>query len=239
MNNSPLLSNGADQLVPVQNEVRDWHDLKWVEKQDELIQSFARKYWQYEANQQFAQERGSRSLTIWDFCPLNTWTVQTHPPEILLKHPQHPEDPKYPTILCTICYEDGTPLYLVDSKTDGIYWNETKAVVRLKCLGLFIGVPILHSLSILYFSACAIQSFFVHPSTEKLQEIAKFIFLGPVAIVALEVAALYGLFRPYDGRKIYASIEKLLYGHGMWAPCFQENPAGHLLGGDITKRNTC
>jgi hypothetical protein len=43
----------------------------------------------------------------------------------------------------------------------------------------------------------------------------------PVAIIGLELVAIYGLFRPYDGRKLYASIERATYGNGMLAPCFQ------------------
>ena len=33
----------------------------------------------------------------------------------------------------------------------------------------------------------------------------------PLAIVGLELAAIYGLFRPFEGKKWYERIEVLLY----------------------------
>jgi hypothetical protein len=37
------------------------------------------------------------------------------------------------------------------------------------------------------------------------------VVLTPIALVGLELAAIYGIFNPYEGRKLYASIERALY----------------------------
>lgn len=47
------------------------------------------------------------------------------------------------------------------------------------------------------------------------------IILTPLAIAGLEVSALFGLLSPYDGRKLYATIERALYGTAILAPGFQ------------------
>jgi hypothetical protein len=60
---------------------------------------------------------------------------------------------------------------------------------------------------------------------------------APISLVALEIAALYGCIRPYDGRKLYATLERAVYGDSVLAPCFQPSPTSHALGGDINKKN--
>ena len=63
------------------------------------------------------------------------------------------------------------------------------------------------------------------------------IVAAPFSILGLELAALYGLIRPYDGRKMYATIERAMYGNPILAPCFQPEPERHAFGGDINERN--
>lgn len=63
------------------------------------------------------------------------------------------------------------------------------------------------------------------------------IIAQPVTLVGLELAAIYGLFRPYDGRKLYASFERAAYGDSILAPCFQPDPEKHLFGGNMNKRD--
>ena len=62
--------------------------------------------------------------------------------------------------------------------------------------------------------------------------------LSPFAITACEIAALYGLFAPQNGRKLFASIERLSQKSFLMAPCFQPNARFHFFGGDINKKNT-
>lgn len=47
------------------------------------------------------------------------------------------------------------------------------------------------------------------------------IVASPIAIIGLELAAIYGLMRPYDGRKLYATFERAIYGNALIPPCFQ------------------
>lgn len=56
---------------------------------------------------------------------------------------------------------------------------------------------------------------------------------APLAYLGFEGVAIYGLFRPYEGRKQYAALEKFFYNEAMIAPCFQPNPTHHLFGSDI------
>ena len=56
-------------------------------------------------------------------------------------------------------------------------------------------------------------------------------------IEGYELAALYGCIRPYDGRKLYATIERAMYGDSVLAPCFQPSPTSHALGGDINRKD--
>jgi len=81
---------------------------------------------------------------------------------------------------------------------------------------------------------------------ERLSEAGKDLFriiASPVALIGLELSAIYGIANPYDGRKLFASIERGIYsGRFQTAPCFQplsKTIAGkHLFGGDPLKRNT-
>ena len=63
------------------------------------------------------------------------------------------------------------------------------------------------------------------------------IIATPVSILGLELAAIYGIFQPYDGRKLYASFERATYGNFILAPCFQPDPKYHALGGDINEKD--
>lgn len=57
------------------------------------------------------------------------------------------------------------------------------------------------------------------------------------ALIFLELSALYGLLTPYNGRKLYATIERAQYGNFFLAPCFQPEPSEHLFGGDLGTRD--
>jgi xanthosine utilization system XapX-like protein len=63
-----------------------------------------------------------------------------------------------------------------------------------------------------------------------LQEDLLRVLITPVGIVALELSAIFGIFSPYNGRKLYASCERLLYGDSILAPCFQPDATKHLFG---------
>lgn len=150
-------------------------------------------------------------------------------------------------------FYNGSSLYIIDEPTGRKYLNESTTCVQIKCGLLIIGTPFLHIIPVIAniaYRTLKIVSL-SHFYTKKEQELeynfkARCIDAGsdlarliatPFSIPALELAAIYGLFRPYDGRKLYASTERAIYGEAISAPCFQPTPTYHLLGGDIKTQN--
>lgn len=171
------------------------------------------------------------SINLRDFQPINRWKPDLDGPK----------------------YWDGTPQHLIDQTTSRKYLNESKVVVGFKCFLLTLGTPIVHAIAAVVNVAYRIvklvtlshfwmpkdgeQSYNFKSRLKDAGTDLLRIATQPIAIVGLELAAIYGLFRPYDGRKLYASIERAQYGNFILAPCFQPNAEEHLLGGDINERN--
>ncbi len=146
---------------------------------------------------------------------------------------------------------DDTPRFLIDGSTGRRYWNESPNCVRVKCFLLTLGTPVVHTIAVLVNTAYRIVrlvSFFhfwkwseaPYSLKERIKDAgidALRIIASPVAIVALECAALYGIVSPYNGRKLYASIERAQYNHFILAPCFQPEPVRHAFGGDPDQRD--
>lgn len=172
------------------------------------------------------------SVISGDFQPINEWQLQHNGPK---------------------WKGEDSPLYLMDQTTKRLYWNESKRCVRVKCLLLSLATPFAHSAFAIKATALRILKlgtfyhFWSHKKGEKNYSLksraidagieALKIVVTPFAIVGLELAAIYGLFTPYNGRKLYATIERALYGRSILAPCFQPNPKSHAFGGDPNKRN--
>jgi hypothetical protein len=56
----------------------------------------------------------------------------------------------------------------------------------------------------------------------------------PILPVLFLVTAILGLAFPYEGRKLYATIERAAFcGHFVLGACFQPYPKGHVFGSDI------
>ena len=171
------------------------------------------------------------SVNLRDFQPINSWKPDLNGPK----------------------YYDGTAQHLIDQTTGRKYLNESKGVVGFKCFLLTLGTPIVHTIASVVNVAYRIlklvtlSHFWMTKEGEKSYNFKSRlkdastdlirIVTQPIALVGLELAAIYGLFRPYDGRKLYASIERAQYGNFILAPCFQPNAEEHLLGGDINERN--
>lgn len=154
------------------------------------------------------------------------------------------------------CYQcrgnnKGEPQFLIDESTRRRYLNESRGVVAFKCSLLVVGTPIVHPVAGLYNIAWRIfklvtLSHFWWPGGEHYnfkgralnasQDMMR-ILATPLAVVGLQLAAIYGLFRPYDGRKLYASLERATYGNWILAPCFQPTPSSHLFGGDLKRKD--
>ena len=150
-------------------------------------------------------------------------------------------------------WPNGAPKYLVDMSTGDMktgrkYWNESKDLVSFKCLLLILGTPIYHFMASLLNVAYRIVKlvsffhFWVDKEGEKSyslkerfkdagQDLLR-IVVTPIAIIGLEFTAIYGVFSPYNGRKLYASIERAQYERYIVAPCFQPDPNSHLFRSD-------
>lgn len=169
------------------------------------------------------------SVTTGDFFPYNKWKVETNGPKFL----------------------SGEPANLIDQTTGLKYRNESKGTVRFKCALLMFGTPIVHAIASVLNLAYRILilitfSHFWFPRKEDYDLKARAMETGrdllrvvgaPIALVGLELSAIYGIFNPYDGRKLYASFERVFYNHWILAPCFQPNATMHLMGGNIHDQN--
>ena len=160
-----------------------------------------------------------------DFKPFNTWTPIEEGEKWTDQHGNSIE-----------------PMWLEDQSTGRKYFNESENVVGFKCFLLTIGTPFVHSIAStinIAYRAIKIIKFLFDIKVE-LSEVGKDILklvASPLALPLLELSALYGLIRPYDGRKLYATIERLIYGDYVLAPCFQPSAEKHLLGGNIDEKN--
>ncbi|MBY0529701.1 MAG: hypothetical protein K2P51_05875 [Rhabdochlamydiaceae bacterium] len=171
------------------------------------------------------------SVTLGDFQPINTWKPNLVGPK----------------------WGDRDPKYLIDMTTGRRYWNESEGCVGFKCFLLTVGTPIVHSVASLVSVAhkvIRLVAFFhfwkdvkgekKYPFEERLNDVGMDLLrvvTTPIVFVGLELAAIYGIFAPYNGRKLYASIERAQYGGFILAPCFQPDPKYHALGGNPEKRN--
>ncbi len=152
-------------------------------------------------------------------------------------------------------YLDGTSQYIVDESTGDRYWNETKAIVAIKLFSGIFATPLYHlAVGVIqavfqFFKIITFSHFWMSKEGESSysfenrlgdlgKELVNIISL-PFVVTALEASAVYGLLMPYDGRKLYASFERvLLNDYFLLFPCFQPNPERHLLGGDPLKRDS-
>jgi len=148
----------------------------------------------------------------------------------------------------------GQPKWLIDGSTGRKYLNESKGCVRTKCILLTLGTPLYHSIAAMamvvskIFRVITFANFWLPKEGDgynfkgRLKDVGKDvagIFLLPLAIVGLELSNIYGWISPYNGRKLYASIERVFFGGPdlALAPCFQPDPQSHAFGGDIDIRD--
>ena len=151
-------------------------------------------------------------------------------------------------------YSDGTAQNIIDTHTGDKYFNEDRGVIWFKCALLTIGTPVVHlvaAVATIAANLLRLLSFYHfwksvdaenghYNFTSRLLDaggnLAHMVF-APLAIALLELAAIIGLLAPRDGRKLYASTERLAYGHFVLAPCFQPEATEHFFGGDVNQRN--
>lgn len=155
------------------------------------------------------------SLSLKDFQPINRWS---HDSSYALQEVDEIPD-------------------LIDETTKRLYRNEPEWIIRFKCTLLTVATPLVHTTAGCLYTAAKIlklvtlSHFWLPSQAEKryglkarlhhaASDMAR-IIIFPFALLGLELSALYGLVRPYDGRKLYASFERSLYGKPLLAPCFQ------------------
>lgn len=147
-------------------------------------------------------------------------------------------------------YETGRyePMYIVNMTSGRRYLNESEGTVGIKCFLLTLATPIVQTVCCLALAAFSLMKLLVlyplwkpvnglESRKQAVVDEVKGLLLNLVAPVLLELSAIYGMFSPYNGRNLYASLERAVYGDGFLAPCFQPSPYRHFFGGDINKQN--
>lgn len=176
------------------------------------------------------------TVSLKDFQPINTWEPDLEGPRwsCCKKHLLQPK-------------------LLIDQSTQKRYLKESRKTLRLKSLLLTVSTPIVHTFAPTATVAYQAYRFLKYPLTWSAKENTVVnrkvrlkrvsinflkIVMTPISLVGLELAAIYGIFNPNDGRKLYASMERLTYNSKYClAPCFQPEPTSHAFGGDINKKN--
>ena len=174
------------------------------------------------------------SVTLKDFVPVNTWTPDAHG---------------------EIWYHDKTPKWLIDGTTSRKYLNQSTRSVRAKCFLLALGTPLVHGIIVpAVYLKCSMSEAMSGPFykerrqnfpelTKRTYTLQNFgrdllrIILQPLLILGLELAVIYGIFNPYDGRKLYASLERLAYKEFRLVSCFQPDAFEHFFRGSINDKN--
>jgi ABC-type uncharacterized transport system permease subunit len=170
-------------------------------------------------------------FSLKDFIPINNWAYDKNGP----------------------CWEESNePQYITDLSTNKSYWNESFSMIRKKFILLIFASLFINAIAILLNIFCRILKIITFfslwmPSNKTIEKRKRFsllfgifigIFLAPFVYLSLFFSAIYGLFKPLDGRKLYASFERLQYSSFRLAPCFQPDPKYHLFGGDMNKKDS-
>lgn len=168
-----------------------------------------------------------------DLIPWNHWEIDT-------------KGPKWSDV--------DEPQFIIDKSTGRRYLNESKGWIRFKCFWITLGTPLIHGfmsiVNIIYrvFKTLLGGEFWFWRVGFSYNFKARIINVGidllrivltPIALLGLQLASLYGVFNPLDGRKLYTMIERCYYGEDGFrlAPCFEPDPTRHALGGDINKKD--
>ena len=169
------------------------------------------------------------SLTVKHFCLTNIWTEDSTGPKF-----------KYQPKFCK---------WIIDKSTEDKYLNEDIGSIREKCAALSIGTTFVHTIAgIPNIIIRIVRLISFYNFWKKMKNTSSYdfwtrakdagldllrIITQPVAIIGLQLSAIYGIFRPHDGRKLYASIERAQYGRDILAPCFQPRRRRTFFGEEI------
>jgi len=176
-----------------------------------------------------------------DFWPVNRWKVDRSGVKFISND----------TI--NIYYGEKDYQHIVDETTGRLYLNENTCMTIFKGVLLIPGTAIAHTIAMIVNMVCLffkIISFYPLWKKDPDEEVYDFshrikqygicclrFVCNPVSLVCLQLCTFFILFKPLDGKKIYASIERAQYDVFRLAPCFQPNPEYHFLNGDISLRD--
>ncbi|MFI5333933.1 MAG: hypothetical protein ACHQT8_02055 [Chlamydiales bacterium] len=142
---------------------------------------------------------------------------------------------------------------LIDSSNGDHYIDQTLVIMRSKCLLTFLVTPIAQAVGLLLNLVNRIAKLitFAHfwrppieaphgislethvqpiRSEAALKDLLRVIFT-PMIYIGLELSALYGIFLPAQGQKLYATFERCAYRRALIAPCFQPIRVRHFFNG--------
>ena len=195
--------------------IQSWEDFPQFSIMFRSLLERGEAYWH-------SQRHLDQDVVIDDFCPLNDWTADSFPPSKLFGGGK-----------CQTCRQE--PRQITDQHRE--YFNDNEMDIRIKGVALAIGTPFIHPIAIVHNVAyrllrtITLSRLWVEKEGEtsyelraRLQDVGSDllkIVAAPIALVGLELAALYAIVSPRDGKKLYATIERAEYGGFILAPCFQ------------------
>ncbi len=168
------------------------------------------------------------SLTFKDFYPINNWELDNDKncPTWPVESPLDPHKFIWGSV----------PTNVIDKSTGRYYLHESESWVSFKCTLVFFVTLIAQPFGCLFNALYRIKkiitvdyptdsAFFAGKHPMKALKAAmwldiKRILFTPVALVCLPLSALYGIVRPNDGKKLYTSFERALYGRPIFAAAF-------------------
>lgn len=158
-------------------------------------------------------------VTVKDFYIVSQWKVDRDGPNF---------DPE-----CGEIAEDlERKQFIIDETTGRRYVNESVESIRCKCFLLIFGTPFMQPLFSIGGAVYAAVDVCKERSrwrnlVKRLEEVV----VTPFALLGLEFAAMYGVARPLDGRKLYATIERAVYGERSIVASFQPEREYQAVGG--------
>ncbi len=138
-------------------------------------------------------------------------------------------------------WRERNSLYIVDQTTADVYWNDDSETKRLKFLAIAFFGPLVHAIGLVAnglnrsYKVLTFGHLYYRAQDPRFMELAydiARIALTPLIFIGLVFTPIYGLIRPNDGGKVYATLERTIYTQDLIAPCFQPFPRVHLGGGD-------
>lgn len=133
---------------------------------------------------------------------------------------QHGFDPDY-------FDNKGVNQFVVDASTGDRYVTDSPTLVRAKCVMIFAGSFVFHPIAASLNILNMVWNILSGNSKDVAGDIER-ICLTPFVLLGMLFATAYGaIINPYDGRKLYGTLERFYYHSSVIATCFQPSKAGY------------